>query len=118
MTIDTNNFKEKLLAEKQLVEAELSTVARKNPENPADFEPIPDTDERPAERDEVADKLESFEENIAIVRRLEARLAEINAALGAIETGSYGKCSVCGNEIEIERLEANPSATTCKRHMK
>ncbi|MDO8620314.1 MAG: TraR/DksA C4-type zinc finger protein [bacterium] len=118
MTIDTNNFKDKLLAEKTLVEKELSTVARKNPENPGDFEPVPDTDERPAERDEVADKLESFEENIAITRQLEARLGEINSALDALQSGTYGKCSVCENDIEIERLEANPSATTCKAHMK
>ncbi len=118
MTLDTNNFKQKLLTEKALVEKELATIARRNPENKNDWEPVADTDERPAERDEVADKLESFEENIAIVRRLEARLAEINTALSAIENGSYGKCSVCGNEIESARLEANPSATTCKAHLK
>ncbi len=118
MTLDTQNFKQKLLTEKALVEKELATVARRNPENKNDWEPVADTDERPAERDEVADKIESFEENIAIVRRLEARLAEITTALGAIENGSYGTCSVCGNAIESPRLEANPSATTCKAHLK
>ena len=118
MTLDTNNFKQKLLDEKALVESELGTVARKNPDNANDWEPIADSDERPAERDEVADKLESFEENVAIVRRLESRLGEINTALTAIEQGTYGKCVVCGNEIESARLEANPSATTCKQHLK
>ena len=118
MILDINNFKQKLLSEKALVEGELGTVARRNPNTPNDWEPMADADERPAERDEVADKLESFEENVAIVRRLESRLGEINMALSAIEQGAYGKCSVCGNEIESDRLEANPSATTCKQHLR
>lgn len=117
MTMDTNIFKKKLLDEKELVEKELATVARKNPNNPNDWEPIANTDERPSERDEVADKLESFEENVAIARRLESRLGEINTALTAIEQGTYGTCSVCKSEIESDRLEANPSASTCKAHM-
>ncbi len=118
MILDTDNFTQKLLEEKALVEKELATVARRNPENKNDWEPTPNIDERPVERDEVAEKLESFEENIAIARRLEAQLAEVNTALDAIKSGSYGKCSVCGNEIESARLDANPSATTCKAHMK
>ncbi len=118
MPIDTNTFKKKLFAEKTLVEKELGTVGRRNPENPADWEPVAPNGERPAERDEVADKLESFEENVAIVRQLESRLAEITAALERIENGGYGKCSVCCNAIETDRLEANPAATTCKAHLK
>ena len=118
MIMDTNIFKKKLLEEKELVENELGTVGRRNPENAADWEPIATAEERPAERDEVADKLESFEENVALVRQLESRLGEINVSLNKIKDGTYGTCSVCGQEIETARLEANPSATTCKAHMK
>ncbi len=119
MTIDTNNFKTKLLAEKALVEKELGTVARRNPQNPNDWEPAPsERDSAPPDTDERAEKIESFEENIAIVRKLEARLAEVGAALETIAHGTYGTCSVCGAEIEAARLEANPAATTCKTHMR
>ncbi|OHA21260.1 MAG: hypothetical protein A2849_00500 [Candidatus Taylorbacteria bacterium RIFCSPHIGHO2_01_FULL_51_15] len=118
MTIDTNVFQKKLLAEKELVEKELATVGRRNPQNAADWEPISGVMERPAERDEVADKLESFEENVAIVRQLELRLAEIQNALERVQGGTYGTCSVCGKEIETARLEANPAAATCKQHLK
>ena len=38
-------------------------------------------------------------------------LVEINAALGRIDDGSYGLCSVCGRPIGEERLEAVPYAT-------
>ncbi len=118
MTIDTQKFKQKLLAEKEGLEKELKTVSRRNPENPGDFEAVPDTEERPSDRDEVADKLESFEENIAIVRQLEARYSELQNALNQIEKGTYGICSVCTGPIEEDRLEANPAAETCKQHLK
>jgi len=116
--MDTNNFKGKLTEEKTLVERELATVSRRNPSNPNDWEPKASTEERPAERDEVADKIESFEENVAITRQLEARLAEINDALERIENNAFGRCAVCGQEIEAARLEANPAAKTCTSHMK
>ena len=43
-------------------------------------------------------------------------LAEIKAALGRIENGSYGKCDVCGKSIDYARLEAIPTTTTCIDH--
>ncbi len=119
MTLDPTPFKKKLLAEKDELEAELATVARKNPIHAGDWEPVPEArEELPAARDETADKLESFEENVAITRQLEARLAEVRDALERIENGNYGRCTACGKEIETERLHANPAAQTCKQHMK
>ena len=40
-------------------------------------------------------------------------LSEIDAALGRIEDGTYGVCTVCGGPIGEERLEAVPYATLC-----
>lgn len=118
MTTDTSHFKKKLLAEKDALESELATVARKNPTNPKDWEPVPDAREDiPASRDDTADKIESFEENIAITRQLEARLAEVRDALERIENRNYGRCISCGNAIETDRLHANPAAQTCKAHL-
>jgi RNA polymerase-binding protein DksA len=37
----------------------------------------------------------------------------IEAALGRLESGSYGICSECGGEIGLERLHAVPTATRC-----
>ncbi|PIQ69156.1 MAG: hypothetical protein COV91_00295 [Candidatus Taylorbacteria bacterium CG11_big_fil_rev_8_21_14_0_20_46_11] len=118
MTIDTTIYKEKLLEEKVTLEAELATVGRKSTTVAGDWEPVASESDRPAERDEVADKLESFEENVAIVRQLESRLGEVTSALAQIENGGYGICTVCQKEIEADRLEANPGATTCKEHLK
>lgn len=117
MTLNHHAYKSKLLSERELVEKELATVGRRSPTHAGDWEPVADVEERPAERDEVADKLESFEENVAIVRQLEARLAEVQDALERIENGNYGRCTSCGGTIEAERLDANPAAKTCKQHL-
>jgi DnaK suppressor protein len=41
------------------------------------------------------------------------QLYEIDAALRRIDNGTYGECAECGGEIELKRLEALPTATTC-----
>ncbi|CAK9253102.1 unnamed protein product [Sphagnum jensenii] len=40
-------------------------------------------------------------------------LKKINESLKRIEEGSFGECQECGDEIEIRRLEARPTATHC-----
>ena len=35
------------------------------------------------------------------------------AAVTQLESGTYGTCTVCGNPIGAERLEALPEATMC-----
>lgn len=40
-------------------------------------------------------------------------LREIDAALGRIAAGTYGRCVDCGREIAEERLEAVPYTTLC-----
>ena len=40
-------------------------------------------------------------------------VAEIDAALGRIEDGTYGTCATCGAVIPDERLDAVPYAILC-----
>lgn len=112
------HFKVKLEEEMSVLETELKTVAEINPNNPGDWEPKSaglNTDQ--ADRLEVADEIEGFENNVAIVKNLETRFNEVKDALARIEAGTFGTCSIGGEEIEEDRLGANPSATTCKAHM-
>lgn len=119
MTIDHEHFKAKLEAEKKLLEKELNEVARINPDNPSDWEATPPVDRDTSQADEntVADAIEGYEGNIAIVKTLEARYNDVKSGLDKIKHGIYGLCQVCQKEIETDRLEANPSARTCKEHM-
>lgn len=118
MTIDHKYFKNKLEGEKELIEKELEGVGRRNPDIPGDWEVEPPVgaQQEPDEND-AADNVEELNNNAAILSTLEKRLSEINTALAKIESGSYGICEIGGEEIEQDRLEANPSATTCKAHM-
>ncbi len=117
--MNTEHFKKLLEKEKHLLETELKSVGQINPSNPKDWEATaPKEEVLGGDFEEVAEKIEGYEENTAILKQLEIKLNEVRSALGRIDTDSYGKCSVCGKEIEEKRLEANPSATTCIEHMK
>ncbi len=119
MKIDTDHFKEKLEKELRIVEAELKTVGRKNPSNPSDWEPTPQKmDVLSSDEGDIADNIEAYEENAGILKQLEIRYNEIKSALKKIKDGTFGVCETDGGPIEIERLEANPASTTCRKHIK
>lgn len=42
-------------------------------------------------------------------------LTKVQEALHRMEVGTYGKCVVCGREIEVARLEAIPWASYCMK---
>ena len=44
---------------------------------------------------------------------LEREKAQVEAAIRARDTGSYGTCQQCGRPIPPERLHARPEATLC-----
>jgi len=46
-------------------------------------------------------------------RRRQIELQKIAAALRRIETGDYGDCVRCGEDIAIRRLELDPAAPLC-----
>jgi RNA polymerase-binding transcription factor DksA len=116
---DLQYFKDKLLKEKKLLEEELLSVGKMDPNNPNDWDASSDQIEvDTADENEVADKFEELEENKMILNKLEPQLREVNAALERIEKGTYGICEVSGEPIERGRLEANPSARTSMKHMR
>jgi len=116
--MNTDFYKEKLLAEKAKLEGELATVGRINPDNPADWEPTPvNPGEREFDPNDRADKIEDYENNTAILKQLEIQLLDVNDALSKFEKGTYGVCEVDGSQIEEGRLNANPAARTSMKHM-
>jgi len=118
MNIDTKHFKEKLEEEKATLEDALQGVARINPDNPNDWEPTPgDLNIPKSDKNDMGDVMEEYEGRMAVEVELENRLENVKGALEKIEKGVYGKCKVDDGNIEIERLEANPAAETCKEHL-
>ncbi len=117
-TNEIAGFKEALEKEKALLETELGTLGRRDPSRPDDWIPAkPEGDTFGADRNDNADIIEDMVDQNATLTKLEARLITVNQALEAIEEGTYGTCRIGGDEIEKERLTANPAADTCTKHM-
>ncbi len=115
---DLQHFREKLIQEKTLLESELASVGKVNPENSIDWKATSGSIETDsADENEVADKFEELEENEIIIDKLEPQYIDVISALERIEKGVYGMCELCSKPIEKERLEANASSKKCMEHM-
>ena len=113
--MNKEHLKERLLKEQADLLSQLQTIGRKRSDT-GEWEAVPE-DVSLDTREDVAEKFEELEERRATEHNLEVRLKEVEAALGKMENGTYGKCEIGGEEIEDDRLEANPAARTCKAHL-
>ncbi len=67
----------------------------------------------PADELDAARSLADVETHAGIIEQNEARLKEIEIALDRFDSGDYGRCVDCGEEIPVERLRAMPATTRC-----
>jgi RNA polymerase-binding transcription factor DksA len=93
--INTDTYKQKLVEERTRVVGELQE----------------------ADENVSADRAEDWLERTATLAALETRYNSIERALEKIDNGTYGMCELCGAVIEADRLDANPGARTCKKHI-
>nr|WP_194247029.1 TraR/DksA C4-type zinc finger protein [Brevibacillus borstelensis] len=70
-------------------------------------------DNHPAD---IGSEMFEREKDLALDSLDRETLKEIDQALSRMEEGTYGICTVCGQDIPEERLEALPQAQTCKEH--
>ena len=67
---------------------------------------------------DVVDRMQSIyrrEETVTFLNTLTRTLADVDAALLAMNEGSYGTCLECGEPIASRRLQAIPWASHCIR---
>lgn len=114
---DTAPYKKKLEEEKARLESELSSIGRRNPTNPADWEALPDDTGTESDESDTAENIEGYAANTSILNELEIRYNHVLAALRRIDEGTYGVCTVGGEKIAAARLGADPAAATCTVHM-
>lgn len=113
--IDINIYKNKLEEEKKVLLEELNSIGKVDKNG--DWEAAPEgemSSQEVQDEADMADKAEDYEKRSSILNSLEKRLGDINNALEKIESNTYGGCEICGEVIEEDRLEVNPSAKTCK----
>ncbi|KPJ56753.1 hypothetical protein AMJ49_04065 [Parcubacteria bacterium DG_74_2] len=107
-------LKQKLEKEKELLEKELQSFAKKSETLKGDWKTrYPKFNGGNIE--EEADELEQYEALLPVEHNLELRLKDINSAIEKIKKGKYGKCEKCGKLISKERLLACPEARTCAK---
>ena len=114
----TTDHRQKLEEEKKTLLGELAALGTRDPKSHEWEATSPSADAAEiADPNTAGDRFEDFEESSAVMVPLKARLAEVESALGRIAHGGYGVCRVCGNPIEEARLNANPAAETCMKHI-
>ncbi len=122
LTMDTKTIqqlKNRLETELATLELELTDIGKINSADHHDWTGTAgDYEVGTADKNIFADKVEEAQTNDHIVDELEVRRAEVVDALARIDSGDYGKCKECGEDILQERLEANPAASTCIEHTK
>ena len=112
-------FKKKLEKEKETLEKELSSFAKK------DIKPEGDWDTRypkfnGGKLDEESQEVEKYISLLPVEHALELRLRDVNLALEKIKHPlrrypKYGICEKCGKKISVERLKICPEARFCKK---
>ncbi|MFB5664325.1 TraR/DksA C4-type zinc finger protein [Alteribacillus sp. HJP-4] len=63
-----------------------------------------------------ATELYEREKDIALDQHAGREEERVDKAIEAIDNGDYGRCRKCGNDIPLERLEAEPTALECIQH--
>jgi DnaK suppressor protein len=65
--------------------------------------------------DEIDQATTDIEQSMRMRLRSRERLyiRKVEEALKRIEEGTFGECEDCGEDIELRRLEARPTATLC-----
>lgn len=59
------------------------------------------------------DAMQAQQMALESARRCQLQMQKIEGALRRLETGEYGYCFVCGEDISAQRLAADPTSTRC-----
>jgi DnaK suppressor protein len=114
MTIEPkvlSELKEALLQEKTKLEENLGRIAKPLDKKAGDYETS--FEDIGTDREDNTTEVEQYTDNLPVEITLEKKLQDIIDALKKMDDGTYGICANCNQEIDIERLRANPAAKTC-----
>lgn len=63
--------------------------------------------------DDNAAEITEYADEISLADRLRSELRDTIKALEALTKGTYGICKYCKKDIDIKRLEARPTSSSC-----
>ena len=115
--LDKKKIKEKLETERDTLLEQMKGMGKLSEET-GEWETIPEEQNFPeADENDKADRFEDFEARSSMMKALGLRLNNILKALKGLNRESFGRCEVWKKDIEMTRLEVNPAASTCKKHL-
>lgn len=105
--LDLAQMRDALNAEQRRLEQEIYNLTQGS-EDP--FPVVPESDLNQVKGDQVdqAEPLTEFERNQEIIAQLRGLLGRVNAAIGRLDAGTYGRCLRCDHDIDPRRLAAMP----------
>ncbi len=111
-----DEYKKDLENEHSNLVSELETIAVQDTRT-GDWIARPDALTGEADENVSADTTEEWNERRALVAQLETRYHNVSLALKKFTDNTFGKCEICEEQIENDRLNANAAARTCKIHL-
>ena len=105
MSIDEADFRARLLAAREALQALASTTAEA-------AKPV-ELDQTRVGRVSRMDAMQSQAMSLEVKRRQELQLKKLGAALQRLDDGDYGYCIRCGEEINVGRLKVELTALLC-----
>ncbi|MDD2573484.1 MAG: TraR/DksA C4-type zinc finger protein [Bacillota bacterium] len=110
--VQLEGFKRKLEQSKEEAERTLDKVENNGftDAQPEYISELSVYDNHPAD---IGSETYEMEKNMALRKQELHRLNQIEQALERIERGEYGRCDLCGGEIDLERLNTQPEADIC-----
>lgn len=112
--LKTNQFKDRLMAEKERLERMIDT--RKASATTHGSTSLNDSFPNSGD-DEYADAATDMLDqqlDMTMLNKYRDRLSAVNSALGRIDEGSYGTCIRCSTTINEARLDAIPETPYCR----
>jgi DnaK suppressor protein len=95
-----------LLARVAVMESDMGLLVAASVDSNADDEHDPEGQTIAYERSQLG----------ALTEQVRQHLAEVEAAVARVAAGTYGVCETCGEPIDLDRLDARPTARTCLAH--
>ena len=103
-----------LMAEGAALEEELAEMGKAT--GGGEWSASSESEGEEADSADVADNIETLVTNVPLVADLKTRFKDVKDAVKKMKSGTYGLCEICGDEINLDRLEANAAARTCIAH--
>src|SRR5438477_12898568 len=114
--MDADHARQLIVSEKERLESLVREREAEGVGTQSETEQISELSSLDQHQGDIGTETFEREKDFSLLEQLEAEINDHDAALRKIDEGTYGRCEVCGKEVDAERLEAMPGTRTCREH--